>query len=98
MLVAMPRDLHKSAAIRHGDGSRDERLVRLAASQHGVVTLSQLIDIGFTRRAVRTRCERGLLYRVHPQVYSVTPSLTRAASRMMAAALSCGAGAGLSHR
>ena len=51
--------------------------MRLAATQHGVVTLAQLIDLGFTRRAVRTRCERGLLYRVFPQTYSVTPALTR---------------------
>src|SRR5687768_12398250 len=94
----MPRDLSENAAIRNGGTSRDERLVRLAARQHGVITLAQLIEIGFTRRAVWHRCERGLLYRVLPQVYSVTPTLTRAVSRMMAAALSCAPAAALSHR
>ena len=94
----MPRDWSENAAMRNGGTTRDERLVRLAENQHGVVTLSQLIDLGFTRRAVRHRCERGLLYRVFPQTYSVTPSLSRAAARMMAAVLSCTPDAALSHR
>ena len=82
----------------HGGTSRDERHGQAGGDQHGVVALPQLIDIGFTRDAVWHRCERGLLYRVLPQVYSVTPSLTRAAGRMMAAVLSCAPGAGLTHR
>jgi hypothetical protein len=72
--------------------------VRLAARQHSVVSWAQLRDLGFTQNAVRHRCDDGRLYRVQPQVYAVVPRLDRAASRAMAALLSCGPGAALSHR
>ena len=72
--------------------------MRLAAAQHGVVSLAQLTELGFTRDAVRHRVERGRLYRVQPETYSVVPSLKTAAARMMAAHVSCGPGAALSHR
>jgi hypothetical protein len=71
--------------------------VRLAASQHGVIALDQLRELGFTRDAARHRCEDGRLFRVQPKVYSLLPSLN-AAGRCLAAVLSCGHGAALSHR
>ena len=71
--------------------------MRLATRQHGVVSAAQLTHLGFTRSMVRRRLEAGRLYRVQPNAYSVLPRLTTP-GRMMAAALSCGRGAGLSHR
>jgi very-short-patch-repair endonuclease len=72
-------------------------MVRLAAAQHSVVAWTQLREIGFTRRMVERRLEAGRLYRVQPDTYSLLPSL-KAPARMMAAALSCGPSAALSHR
>lgn len=69
----------------------------LAAEQHGVVTRTQLLALGFSRRAIEHRLARGRLHRVHRGVYSVgRPELTRY-GRWMAAVLSCGPGAALSH-
>lgn len=72
-------------------------MVELAAGQHGVVSLPQLTKLGFTPTMLRKRLEAGRLYRVQPKVYSLLPSL-KSAGRMMAAVLSCGPGAALSHR
>ena len=70
----------------------------MAARQQGVVSWSQLRRLGFTQNAVRHRCDDGRLYRVQPKVYSLVPSLRTAAARAMAALLSCGPDAALSHR
>ena len=72
--------------------------MRLAARQHGVVAWPQLREIGFTRRMVERRLEAGRLFRAQPNVFSLLPSLKTAASRAMAALLSCGPRAALSHR
>jgi very-short-patch-repair endonuclease len=93
----MPRDFSEKRAMRDSDGSRDEKLVRLAAQQHGVVAYRQLVALGFTPNALRHRVDRGWLYRVQPEVYAVVPSL-KTPGRMMAAVLSCGPRAALSHR
>ena len=69
----------------------------MAASQRNVVALAQLRELGFTRQMIRRRLEAGRLFRAQPNVYSLLPSLN-AAGRMMAAVLSCGSEAGLSHR
>ena len=72
-------------------------MVALASRQHGVVTWTQLRELGFTREMVRRRVEAGRLYRAQPDAYAVLPSL-KVPGRMMAAVLSCGHGAALSHR
>ena len=70
---------------------------RLAAVQHGHVTYEQLIELGYTRHAIRHRTLTGRLHRVRPRIYAVgRPQVTRA-GEWMAAVLSCGPGAGLSH-
>jgi hypothetical protein len=71
--------------------------VRLAATQHAVVARAQLRELGFTGEMVRRRVEAGRLYRAQPDVYSLLPSL-KTPGRMMAAVLSCGPDAALSHR
>src|SRR3954471_8730131 len=69
----------------------------LVRRQHGVVAQAQLLAVGLTVDAIRHRVERGRLYRVYRGVYVVgRPELTELGS-FMAAVLSCGEGAALSH-
>jgi Transcriptional regulator, AbiEi antitoxin/Protein of unknown function (DUF559) len=76
----------------------DAALARLAARQHGVVSLVQLLGLGLSASAVRNRVRRGRLHRVHRGVYTVGHSLLSREGRYMAAVLACGPGAVLSHR
>ena len=93
----MPHGFHVERAIRAAGGSRDELLVRLAAKQHGVIGRGQLLALGFTKDAIRHRLDQGRIFVVQSKIYSLLPSLTTP-GRMMAAVLSCGPGAALSHR
>jgi very-short-patch-repair endonuclease len=69
----------------------------LAATQHGVVTRAQLLDMGMEADAIRYRVRRGRLHPVQRGVYAVgRPQLTRHGT-LIAAVLSCGPGAALSH-
>ncbi len=69
----------------------------LVRAQHGVVSRAQLGAMGFGREAIRHRVERGRLHPVRPDVYAVgRPELT-AHGQWMAAVLTCGDGAVLSH-
>jgi very-short-patch-repair endonuclease len=77
--------------------SRD-RLARLAARQHGVVTVRQLYSLGFSDDQVRTLVRAGWLHRLHRGVYAVGhPRLTEH-GRWMAAVLAGGPNAVLSHQ
>ena len=76
----------------------DHALARLAARQHGVVSLAQLERLGLAPSSVRTRLANGRLHRVHRGVYSVGHPLLERHGRLLAAVLSCGEGALLSHR
>src|SRR5216684_3041443 len=69
----------------------------LASRQHGVVTRAQLLDLGFSPKAIDHRIETGRLHRVLRGVHAVgRPQLT-VYGRWMAAILSCGPEAVLSH-
>ena len=80
----------------HFDAARREMGV-IAARQHGVVTLSQLRRLGFTKKQVGVMVQRGALRRSHRGVYFVGP-LTARLAREMAAVLACGPSAAVSHR
>jgi very-short-patch-repair endonuclease len=70
----------------------------LAAKQHSVVTRGQLLMLGYSAKAIKHRVASGRLHLVCRGVYAVgRPQLTRY-GRWMAAVLSCGTGAVLSHR
>ncbi len=70
-----------------------------AERQGGVLTLAQLVEIGLSPSAIRSRVARGRLFRVHRGVYSLVPlALLHRDGRFMAAVLACGSGAVLSHR
>jgi very-short-patch-repair endonuclease len=65
--------------------------------QHGVITRAQLLELGYTAVAIRHRVRTGRLHPLWPGVYGVgRPDVTRE-GRWLAAVLSCGRGAALSH-
>lgn len=76
----------------------DVRAAQIAARQHGVVTLTQLLGAGLTATAVRNRVRSGRLHRIHRGVYAVGHRGLSHEGRWMAAVLACGKGAALSHR
>ena len=69
----------------------------LARRQYGVVSCAQLLECGVSRDGIKHRARKGRLHRVGRGVYAVgRPELSRE-GRWMAAVLSCGDGAVLSH-
>jgi very-short-patch-repair endonuclease len=69
----------------------------LAAAQHHLLTRAQLLELGFSERAIQHRIARGRLHPVYRGVYAVgRPPVTREA-RWLAAVLRCGSDAVLSH-
>src|SRR5207247_11204601 len=86
-------------------GMRDKRvegpdaaIARIAARQHGVVTVGQLRAAGLDRNAVGRRLAAGRLHRVYRGVYAVGHAGLSDEGRWTAAVLACGEGAVLSHR
>lgn len=75
----------------------DAALARLAADQHGVVTVAQLERIGIRRRGITRRLAAGRLHRVYRGVYAVGHTSLSHPGRWMAAVLAVGPNAVLSH-
>ena len=75
----------------------DASIWALARRQHWVVTRSQLLELGYSARAIERRLANGRLHRLWRGVYAVgRPDVGRLGS-WMAAILRCGPGAVLSH-
>ncbi len=69
----------------------------MAARQHGVITVGQLLALGLTDGAIARRAARGVLHRRHRGVYAVgQPRLSRE-GEWLAAALAAGPLAALAH-
>jgi hypothetical protein len=78
--------------------SRSRQAWELARRQHGVLTRSDLLGLGFSSEAIKHRVRTGRLHPIVRGVYAVgRPRLSRE-GRWMAAVLACGPGAALSHR
>ncbi len=75
----------------------DRGIARLAARQHGVVTVLQLLAIGLTRKAIRHRVATGRLHPVHRGVYLVGHAVMPPLAAETAAILASGDGTDLSH-
>lgn len=73
-------------------------LWELTRAQHGVVTRAQLMEGGLTEKAIAHRLEAGRLHRLWRGVYAVGRPEVGQHGRWMAAVLSCGPQALLSHR
>jgi very-short-patch-repair endonuclease len=73
------------------------RVWRLARAQHGVVALFQLLELGYTMSAIKHRVAKGRLHPVRRGVYAVGRRELTRKGEWMAAVLSCGPSAVLSH-
>jgi very-short-patch-repair endonuclease len=74
-----------------------ESVWNLARRQHGVVARRQLLALGYRTDAIQHRITKGRLHRVGHGIYAVgRPELSQR-GKWMAAVLSCGEGAVLSH-
>jgi hypothetical protein len=78
----------------------DVALAELAARQHGVVALAQLLALGFGAGAgaIAYRVKVGRLHLLHRGVYAVGHRPPSPLATAMAAVLACGPDAALSHR
>lgn len=83
-------------ALASEDGA-DSAIAALAGKQHGVVSRTQLLAAGITRRQIQWRLKRGRLHRVHRGVYSVGHAVLSQQAIWMAAVLAGGDRAALSH-
>jgi predicted transcriptional regulator of viral defense system/very-short-patch-repair endonuclease len=80
------------------DQVREREIQELAASQHGVVSLSQLQSLGLGSSGVRRRVALGKLRRLHRGVYAIGLARRSIEATYMAAVLACGPGAVLFQR
>jgi very-short-patch-repair endonuclease len=76
----------------------DRAIAELAERQHGVVGRRQLGVLGIGKGAIEGRLMRGQLHRVQRGVYAVGHKLVTQEGRWMAAVISAGSDAVLSHR
>jgi very-short-patch-repair endonuclease len=71
---------------------------RLARAQHGVLTRSDLLGLGFSSKGIKHRVAIGRLHPMANGIYAVGRPDLNPRGRWMAAVLVCGDGAALSHR
>lgn len=76
----------------------DAAIGEVAGRQHGVVARAQLVALGLGRGSIDKRVALGRLLTLYPGVYAVGHRALTRHSRFMAAVLSCGPDAVLSHR
>src|SRR5262245_48252817 len=76
----------------------DALIARVAARQHGVVTVEQLTACGFTAEAIKWRVRAGRLFRLFHGVYAVGHQGIGRLGRFKAATLALAPCAVLSHR
>jgi hypothetical protein len=76
----------------------DRQLAEIARAQHGVVSRRQLAAMGFGERAIARRIAAGRLHRLYRGVYAVGHTVVPPRGWWLAAVLTCGDGAVLSHR
>lgn len=84
--------------VERGSIRVDVAIARLAHTQHGVVSHGQLTRVGLSPRAIAGRVRAGRLHRLHIGVYAVGHTVLRPEGFWLAAVLSCGPDALLSHR
>jgi predicted transcriptional regulator of viral defense system len=77
--------------------TRSENIWRLASEQHGLVALDQLLERQYTISAIKHRIATGRLHPVRAGVYAVGRPDLGGEGEWMAAVLSCGPDAALSH-
>jgi hypothetical protein len=78
--------------------ARSSAAWRLARAQHGVLTRSDLLRLGFSAKGIKHRVATGRLHPLASGTYAVGRPELSPRGRWMAAVLVCGDGAALSHR
>jgi very-short-patch-repair endonuclease len=76
----------------------DRQIAEVAGDQHGVISHAQLLSLGLREWQIRYRLQVGRLHRIERDVYAVGHEHISTEGRWMAAVLSCGEEALLSHR
>jgi predicted transcriptional regulator of viral defense system len=84
--------------VREESAKSDAQVARIAARQHGVISLTQLNAAGIGSNGITRRVRDRRLHRIHRGVYAVGHMGLSHHGRWMAAVLACGPGAVLSHR
>ena len=80
-----------------GGQNGQSSILSIGRRQNGVISRPQLLGLGLSRHAIEHSVESGRLFPTWPGVYAIgTPDLSRRGI-WMAAVLSCGGGAALSH-
>jgi predicted transcriptional regulator of viral defense system len=74
------------------------QIAQLAAAQHGVIALLQLLALGLSASAVRNRVACGRLHRIYAGVFAVGHAPLTRGGWYLAAVLACGEDAALSVR
>src|SRR4051812_39489579 len=79
--------------------SADQRIAAIAARQHGVITVAQLLAAGLSHDTIERRARRGRLHRLYWGVYAVGHVALSYEGRALGAVLACGdhAALGLLH-
>lgn len=88
-------DERKGSADPHG---LDERLARVAASQHGLISREHAQRLGATQRVILRRLASARWEELYPGVYRVTGSPSSWRQSLLGACLTAGSGAVSSHR
>ena len=76
----------------------DGQIALVAARQNGLFTLRQVTDAGGNRTLIDRRCRAGRWQRIAPRVYLIAGAPRTFEQKALAAALSAGTGALVSHR
>lgn len=99
----MPNDgretTHRSSKVvqRRPRGEIDRAVVAVATAQYSVIKLAQLVSLGLSPTAVRSRVAAGRLFRRHRGVFVVGRADLSLKGKWLAAVFACGDGALLSH-
>jgi predicted transcriptional regulator of viral defense system len=80
------------------DPPREHAIAALGRRQHGVVGLDDLVELGLSPSAIRSRVASGRLHRVHRGVFAVGHATLTRRGRLMAAVLACGEEAAVGYR
>jgi very-short-patch-repair endonuclease/predicted transcriptional regulator of viral defense system len=83
--------------MRANGHPRQGKIAEIAARQHGVIALRQLLALGFGRGAIRHQVALGRLHPIYRGVFAVGHPRITQRGRWMAAVLTAGPGAVLSH-
>jgi predicted transcriptional regulator of viral defense system len=83
--------------MREKSGSH-RRIAQLAERQHGVVSARQMVELGLSKDQIFWEASIGRLHRVHQGAYAVGHRAVSRHGECLAAVLSCGDRALLSHR